>query len=171
MAHLIRRRTLHMANDIVVTGGLTLHAEPLGPAGRQDVASLLRDAGDHESLFGVGRNVTRETLVDAWCDPASSDLSVVFRTREGQAVALLRVTDGALSYVVEGSMRRRGIATAIVGWVLGLPHVRGMQLWAQVARDNVPSRRVLEAAGFRFIGPVTCGPGAQPLLHFTVCLR
>lgn len=60
------------------------------------------------------------------------------------------VTTGAIAFVVDPNLRRRGFARAMITALIRRPELRSIELFeAGVEPDNLGSRKCLEAAGFR----------------------
>jgi RimJ/RimL family protein N-acetyltransferase len=77
----------------------------------------------------------------------------------GGIVGFLTFDDGRITYAVAGDWRRRGVASALVQGACRRAQRLGFAggVFALVDRSNEASRRVLETAGFRFIGLTRAG--------------
>lgn len=57
---------------------------------------------------------------------------------------------GSIAFVIDPQRRRRGLGRAMIIALLARPELGGVELFeAGVERENAPSRRCLEAAGFQ----------------------
>ncbi|WP_306395596.1 GNAT family N-acetyltransferase [Telluria beijingensis] len=153
--------------DFRTAGGLSIQALALMPQHRAQVKWLLRRDEDCATLCASDRHVRADTLANEWYDARDTACSFLLATYpEGMPVGLLCLEHGRVSYLVELQYRAQGIASAALRWLSGHVSPGQLPLHAQVDRNNVASRRALEAAGFRFVGLASGHAHSAPLLNF-----
>jgi GNAT superfamily N-acetyltransferase len=118
-------------------------------ADRHTIAAGLSDIADRRQLFAVTRDDAG--AVAAWLAPAPGVEHFAWHVA-GRPVGLLRCEAGDLSYFVVADARRQGVAHAMLAAWIAM--TTAPALTASVQRENIVSRRLLEAAGFGFTGLV-----------------
>lgn len=152
------------------TGGLELQAITLLQSHTPQVEWLLRCEADRENLCPAQWPVpSAAAAAELYLNDNGSQFRALLCARaSGVPVGMLQIKEGQLSYLVDQSNRRLGIAKASVTWLIQSFRFNGACLRAQVARDNMSSQRTLESAGFRFVGLDRPSARARMLLNY-VC--
>jgi RimJ/RimL family protein N-acetyltransferase len=77
-------------------------------------------------------------------------LRLCARTADGVVLGLVQCTGGQLSYFLRPDAWGRGYGTEMVAAACASPELRMAGIRAEVIRENLASRRILERLGFRF---------------------
>jgi RimJ/RimL family protein N-acetyltransferase len=76
----------------------------------------------------------------------------------------IELATGSIAFVIDPSLRRRGLGRAMVRALLRRPELQFVELFeAGVESENLASRRCLEAAGFRLRSPE---PDCEGMLYY-----
>ena len=139
--------------------------EPIEGDLKRAIAALLEDRPLRAALYGGRGNVAEAHAIAAWCGArAPGSLRLAARCPElGQVVGAIGLVGDELSYFIARPRWSSGFGSAMLGALL---RPRGeasaaRRLFARVARENVASRRLLDAAGFAERG-LEVRPGGLP---------
>lgn len=106
------------------------------------------------TLFGATAAEADATVPFDWRASETDAALAVWARKTNQLVAGLRLNRGKISYFVDPQYWSKGIGSeavsAFVDWVWDTQERDS--LTAQVMRDNIASRRILEKTGFEFTG-------------------
>lgn len=122
-----------------------------------------------ERYFGESAIITAEGIEryvrDSWLDePSPGRVRLTARAMDsGRVLGAASVWDGALTYFVDPSFWRQGIAKSLLAQLCAHPMAMAGPhgLHATVQRENLASIALLEAAGFKFAGMQK--PGLPPV--------
>lgn len=135
--------------------------EPISGDAAEAVRAMLNDRALRTALFGGHGGVAADAAWAIWSAVDDGSWRRAVRSdSSGGVVGAVGVAGDALSFFVGPGLRGCGHGHAMVGAVAA--QWRSL-LTAQVVRENFASRRIIEAAGFRWIGTVP-QPGGRPLL-------
>jgi RimJ/RimL family protein N-acetyltransferase len=149
---------------------LAITLEPIEGDARRAVAALLEDRPLRAALYGGRGNVAEADAISAWCGArVRGTLRLAAHCPElDEVVGAVGLVGDELSYFVARAHWRSGYGSAMLGALLRpCGESSGTRrLFARVARDNVASRRLLEAAGFAERGLEVRPGGLSPEIRY-----
>jgi RimJ/RimL family protein N-acetyltransferase len=99
-------------------------------------------------------------------------LRLCARAADGAVIGFVQCVGGQLSYFIRPDAWGQGLGSEMVEAVCALPAMRQAVIRAEVMRENLASRRILERAGFRYVSmflrPWTGRPGRATMLAYVL---
>lgn len=154
-----------------VSGYETCVVAPLGPEHTQSLATLFSCPKDRAWLFPQSSYLpSADIAAKRWRDHSATTAIDVLSYVENASspIAVMRMRDGEIAYFVTAAHRKRGVASRALATLYTVAqNGPETQLTANVQRENMASRNVLEKSGFRFDGLVSASGHCGAMLKYT----